>query len=120
MQQGCEDQVSIQGPFDVGRNLNARLKGGRVPSGRIDRAGDYRGEGEIVQTSADGPGDESATMCWWAEESRSSRAKSTWTAGVATVPDFDSAQFDDSLTIDNPYHPLVAGTVYTYQSERGG
>jgi len=38
-------------------------------------------------------------------------------AGLATLPDLSAAVFSDSLTIDNPYFPLVPGTTYTYEAQ---
>lgn len=35
----------------------------------------------------------------------------------ATVPVFRASAFTDSLNIDNPYFPLVAGTTWTYSAE---
>ena len=36
-------------------------------------------------------------------------------AGPCELPDFDSAEFPDPLTIDNPYFPLVPGTTFVYE-----
>lgn len=39
----------------------------------------------------------------------------TVSAGSCVLPDFNAASFSDSLTIDNPYLPLVPGTTYVYE-----
>ena len=36
--------------------------------------------------------------------------------GAPVLPDFAAAGFDDPLAVDNPYFPLVPGTVYRYDA----
>lgn len=38
----------------------------------------------------------------------------------ATVPDFGAATFSNPTQVDNPFMPLVPGTVHTYVAESGG
>ena len=38
-------------------------------------------------------------------------------SGPPVLPDFDAATFTSPTTIDNPYFPLVPGTVYNYRGE---
>jgi hypothetical protein len=38
-------------------------------------------------------------------------------SGFAGLPDFSAPTFDHSLDIDNPYFPIVPGTVYNYHTQ---
>jgi hypothetical protein len=111
--QGGEDTVEIQGPVRIGGDVNARLGEGEFiiegTLGAVEIAGSvvtHLGSESDVQFRND------VTV-----SGRTIGVGSAVTAAAtpAVVPEFDAANFSDPLDIDNPYFPLVPGTVYTYE-----
>ena len=114
--QGGTDQVAMQGPIKITGNLRATLG-----------AGDFLIEGSagLIEIGRDlnvvaGPlGNVTLVNEVTVRGSTNIRTggDTVAAAGLATLPNFGAARFSDSLTIDNPYFPLVAGTVYTYAAD---
>lgn len=116
MRQGGVDQLGIQGPVRIAADLRVTL-----------------GDGELTIEGSDGPVEIGRNLNIQAGENgnvtminevsvggtASIRAGGSVlaVAGLATIPDFDAARFSDSLTIDNPYFPVVPGTTWTYETE---
>jgi hypothetical protein len=116
MRQGGEDLLTIQGPLKIAGDLRATLGDGELSvegsAGAVEigrnlnvRAGENGNVSLLNEVSVGG------------ETNIRAGGEVVAAAAEATLPDFDSATFSDSLTIDNPYFPLVPGTTWTYEAE---
>lgn len=119
MLQGGTDQFMIQGAFDLEGGLTARLGAGSVliegSAGPVVIREDLR-----IHTGAGGDVTLRNEVRVRGDTEIDSGGTVNVVAGRATLPDFASAVFSDSLNIDNPYFPLVVGTTYTYESVEDG
>lgn len=119
MRQGGADRFMIQGEFDFQGDLSVRLGAGAVliegSVGPVKIAGDVDIRSGVdsdvtlrneVQILGDTKIDAGGTL--------------NLVSGRATLPTFAAATFSNSLKIDNPYFPLVQGSVFTYEVEEGG
>jgi hypothetical protein len=111
--QGGEDTVEIQGPLQLGGGVHARLGEGVLviegTLGPVEIAGDVTvrpGSGGDVQFRNE-------VIVHGRTVAKGGDVTAAATPGV--IADFDAASFTNSLNIDNPYFPLVPGTVYTYE-----
>lgn len=116
MRQGGSDQVALQGPIRVAGNLTAQLGDGElVIEGSVAAVDiganlavlggahcDVRLRNEVIVRGK--------TMI-------TTGGSTTAHANLGILPDFKAAHFSNSLKIDNPYFPLVPGTVYTYEEK---
>jgi hypothetical protein len=114
LNQGGEDEVFVKGPFhwpndvDVRMNQGAFFLDGTLEAVEIDGDLSVRSHGDVSLLNA---------VKVYGETSIDAGGEIGIAAGFAHVVDFASAEFDDSLNIDNPYFPLVPGTTYTYEEE---
>lgn len=114
--QGGTDDVAIQGPITVAGNLRATFGNGNF---------NIEGSGGLIEIGRDlfVVGGQEGNVALLNEvlvrgsTNIQTGGDMTAAAGLSVLPDFDAATFSDSLTIDNPYFPLVVGTVYTYEAE---
>ncbi|MGH7180325.1 MAG: hypothetical protein ACREJC_23300, partial [Tepidisphaeraceae bacterium] len=116
MQQGGEDFVEIQGRFTVPDDFNARLGAGELliegSFGPVVIGGDM-----YVTTGDDGHVTLRNEVETRGATSIDSGGDVNLVGGQATVPNFAAARFDRSLTINNPYFPVVPGAQYRYLAE---
>lgn len=116
MTQGGEDQITIAGPLYLPDDLNVTMGDGAFTLdgtvGRVTVNGD-------LSVHAGDAGNVSILNRVVVAGRTNIVAGGTVhvVAGRATLPSLSAATFSESLTIDNPYFPLVPGTTYTYQSQ---
>jgi len=113
--QDVEDDVEIQGPLTVPDSIQAELGDGSMSiEGSL---GPLNVRGNVsIRTSAKGQAELLNNVKVGGNLSLSA-GEVTIAAGRATQPNFAAARFDRSLTINNPYFPVVPGAVYTYDTE---
>ncbi len=116
LRQGGEDHVVIQGPVDIAADLRATMGDGELS---IEGSAGPVEIGRNLNFRAGDDGNVTLINEVFVEGDANIRAGGdvVATAGLATLPDFDAANFSDSLTIDNPYFPAVPGTTWTYEAE---
>src|SRR5882672_3137258 len=109
-QEGGDDQVVIFGPLNLPHDLRARMNAGQLviegSEAPVNIAGNLN-----VHMGKNGTAilrNEIAT----AGQQSIDAGEVNFVAGHATLPDFAAAKFDNSLKIDNPYFPVVSGTIY--------
>lgn len=116
MRQGGEDHVEIQGGLLVPDALHARLGAGELliegSFAPVEIGGDLS-----VRTGEDGHVTLRNEVETGGATSIDSGGDVSVVGGLATLPDFAAAEFDNSLNINNPYFPLVPGAKYTYLAE---
>jgi hypothetical protein len=112
MQEGGEDQVVAFGPLNLPHDLRARITAGQlVVEG--SEAPLTIGGNLTVRMGKNGTAilrNDVAT----AGQVSIDAGEVNFVGGHATLPDFAAARFDNGLKIDNPYFPVVPGTVYKY------
>jgi len=116
MQQRGDDNVAIMGPLNVPHDLRARLSAGELviegSSGLVNIGNNLN-----VQTGRDGHLTIRNEVKTGGGTSIDAGGDVNFVGARATLPDFASAKFDNSLKINNPYFPVVPGTIYTYHTE---
>lgn len=114
LQQGGTDQIAILGAIDVPGHLRARLGGGTF---LLDGSSGPVRIGEDLRVRSGRNGDMTIRNDVRVAGDTAIEAGGTVhvVAGQAALLDFRAARFSDSLSIDNPYFPLVVGTTYTYE-----
>lgn len=116
MEQGGEDRVAIQGPFDVRDALRGNLDAGEFlvegSDGPVNIGGDL-----TVSTGDQGHVTIRNEVRVGGDTSIHGGLDANVIAGRATLPDFAAARFRNSLRINNPYFPVVRGAAWTYNSE---
>src|SRR5262245_21184616 len=123
LQQGGEDQITILGPMNAPGDLRVRLGGGTFlldgSSGPV-RIGQDLG----IRSRPNGDVTIRNEVRFVGDTSIGAGGSAHVVAGKAALPDFRAARFSNSLNINNPCFPLVAGTTYTYEvvelDEAGG
>jgi hypothetical protein len=116
MRQGGADQVSIRGPIRIAGDLGAQLGDGElVIEGSV--AAVEIGENLSVQGGAHCDVRFRNEVIVTGNTTITTGGDTTAHANLGILPDFRSARFSNSLDIDNPYFPLVPGTVYTYEEK---
>jgi len=116
LRQGGDDQVTIQGPVAIAADLRASLGDGELT---IEGSAGPVEIGRNLAIRAGENGNVTMVNAVSVEGATNIRAGGEVVAasGLTTLPDFDAASFSDSLTIDNPYFPVVPGTTWTYEAE---
>lgn len=115
MDRGGEDFISLQGELTIPGDVNAEIGEGEF---LIEgSAGALHIEGNLkIVTDEDGIANIRNEVIVDGSTSIESGGDIYVVAAGAIVPDFDEADFSDSLTIDNPYFPVVPGAVYEYHA----
>lgn len=113
MQQGGEDQVTVNGPLKLNGDVRATLKQGAFTlegtKGPVEIGDDL-----TIRTGAEADVTISNAVHVTGETDIRAGGSVAIVAGRAAIADFHAATFSNSQTIDNPYFPLVPGTTYTY------
>jgi hypothetical protein len=116
MQQGGDDQVSIQGPLNIADGLDARLGAGgglfvEGSFGPVIVGGDVN-----ARAGTDGSINILNEVRVRGRTSINSDGDTTAFSAVATQPTFAASNFSNSLNINNPYFPVVPGSKRVYES----
>jgi len=115
MQSG-EDKVAIQGGFSIPHDLRANLTAGELviegSNGQVNIGGNLS-----VRTGRQGHLTIRNEVRIGGETSVVAGGDVNYLSGHATLPDFASARFNNSLNINNPYFPIVPGAGYVYHTE---
>jgi hypothetical protein len=116
LRQGGEDQLAIHGPVSIPGNLRASLGAGELA---IEGTAGPVEIGRDLTIKAGANGNVTILNEVFVDGETDIKVGGTIIAvsGLATVPDFEAATFSDSLTIDNPYFPVIPGGTWTYEAE---
>jgi len=115
MTQGGEDFISVQGELTIPGDVTAEIDEGEFLIEGSAGALHIEGDLEIV-TGEEGIANVRNEVVVDGSTSIESEGDAYIVTAGAIVPDFDDAEFSDSLTIDNPYFPVVPGAVYEYHA----
>jgi len=113
MLQGGTDLVAVQGQLNIPGDVTSNIGAGEFllegSSGPINIGGNLTinaGEEGLVSVRNE--------INVSGEVSIDSAGEANVVSAAATVPNLSAARFSNSLNINNPYFPLVAGSVYKY------
>ena len=112
MQEGGDDQVVIFGPLNLPHDLRARMNAGQLviegSEAPVNIAGNLN-----VHMGKNGTAILRNEVAIAGQQSIDA-GEVNFVGGHATLPNFAAAKFDNGLKIDNPYFPVVPGTVWKY------
>ena len=116
MRQGGEDEVAVQGPITFTGDLDAQMGNGQLVVEGSAGAVDIGDRLYVIGGARCDVGIRNEVIVRGNATIQTGGAVDA-AAGLGILPDFKSARFSNSLDIDNPYFPLVPGTVYTYEEK---